>query len=291
MRFSPTLANKPKSNKPRHSNEKLVDPFASPPKGLFIADLPTHNLVLNKFPVIPDHFILATKDFKEQTDLLEEDDLGAAYECFSAYRQDGEELFGFFNSGEHSGASQRHRHLQFLPVESMRIGIEKGQSWDVMADSLTRIPRPGMFPVRQYIAEFDSVDLPFLYFSHTVPKDASSKTLHEIYTKLHKNACQLLHTASAGHACTKSQPPMSYNLGLTDQVMVLCPRAAEGIKLRNTEREDIGFVALNGTVLGGTLLVKNEAEYVALRNDQSKLVEILSAIGFSPTQLEHDQKL
>jgi ATP adenylyltransferase len=143
VRFSPALANKPKSNKPRDQKEKPADPFESPSGGLFLTALPSHNLVLNKFPIIPDHFILATKDFKKQTDLLEEDDLGAAYACLSAYKENGEELFGFFNSGEHSGASQPHRHLQFFPVESMRSGIETGESWGVLADSLLKTPKPG----------------------------------------------------------------------------------------------------------------------------------------------------
>jgi sulfate adenylyltransferase (ADP) / ATP adenylyltransferase len=92
--------------------------------------------VLNKFPVIPDHFILATTKFKEQTDLLEEQDIEAAYKCLKAYGDCGEELFGFFNSGEHSGASQAHRHIQFLPVESMRSGIEGASQWSILTDKL-----------------------------------------------------------------------------------------------------------------------------------------------------------
>lgn len=142
LRFSPALANKPKSQK--SPNSKPIDPFENPPKGLFITDIPpSHFLVLNKFPVIPDHFILATKAFKQQTDVLEQDDLEAAYACLKAYRDNGEALFGFFNSGDASGASQPHRHIQFLPVESMRSGIQEGVKWDVLADSLIKNPRPG----------------------------------------------------------------------------------------------------------------------------------------------------
>ena len=145
LRFSPALANKPKSNKPKNPSSKPFDPFESPPAGLFITSLaPSHYLVLNKFPVIPDHFILATKDFKQQTDLLEKDDLEAAYACLKAYKDNGEELFGFFNSGDHSGASQSHRHIQFLPVESMRSGMEAGAKWNVLAESLMKEPRTGM---------------------------------------------------------------------------------------------------------------------------------------------------
>jgi ATP adenylyltransferase len=108
-----------------------------------LASLPNYNLVLNKFPIIPDHFILATKSFKEQTGLLEEEDLGAAYACLRAYKDNGKDLYGFFNSGEFSGASQAHRHIQFLPVESMRIGMKEGDKWDVLVDTMTS--EPGMF--------------------------------------------------------------------------------------------------------------------------------------------------
>jgi ATP adenylyltransferase len=73
--------------------------------------------------------------------------------------------------------------------------------------------------------------------------------------------------------------------------MVLCPRVSEGTKIKDSNREDVGPVALNGTVLGGTLLVKREAEWVALRNDESKLKDVLSAIGFPPSKIEQDEKL
>jgi ATP adenylyltransferase len=116
------------------------DPFASPSEGLFISELKSHILVLNKFPVIPDHFILATKDYKEQTHLLEELDLVTAHSCLKAYHDDGEELFGFYNSGEHSGASQPHRHIQFLPVDSMRSSMNDERSWNVLADELLKKP-------------------------------------------------------------------------------------------------------------------------------------------------------
>jgi len=137
VRFSPALADKPKSNKPRNLNEKSVDPFSNPKGGLLVSTaFNSHFIVLNKFPVIPDHFILATKQYKLQTNLLEEDDIGAAYQCVEAFRNNGEELFGFFNSGDHSGASQPHRHIQFLPVESMRTGMDERESWDVLVNTL-----------------------------------------------------------------------------------------------------------------------------------------------------------
>lgn len=64
---------------------KKPDPFADPSSDLLVervpADNPTHNVVLNKYPVIPQHFILATKEYKEQTDKLEAQDLAMTYAC------------------------------------------------------------------------------------------------------------------------------------------------------------------------------------------------------------------
>ena len=73
--------------------------------------------------------------------------------------------------------------------------------------------------------------------------------------------------------------------------MVLCPRAAEGMKISNNSGDEVGSVSLNGTVLGGTLLVKNEDEWDALRNDESKLKDVLSIIGIPPIKREQDGRL
>jgi ATP adenylyltransferase len=140
LRFCPSLAKKPN---PKHADTKSkdkIDPFENPPPALHLADIPksnpSHLLVLNKFPIIAEHFILATKSNKKQTHVLEQDDLEAAYACLKAW-QDGtskqKRLFAFFNSGEHSGASQPHRHLQFLPVENIRDG-EAASGWDLLID-------------------------------------------------------------------------------------------------------------------------------------------------------------
>jgi sulfate adenylyltransferase (ADP) / ATP adenylyltransferase len=113
---------------------------------MVIADIPsssnpTHYLILNKFPIIAEHFMLVTKQNKAQTEKLEKEDLDATFACLEAWNgqtKDGRRrrLFAFFNSGEHSGASQPHRHVQFLPVESMVEGLEAGK-WELLMDRLT----------------------------------------------------------------------------------------------------------------------------------------------------------
>jgi ATP adenylyltransferase len=116
------------------------------PKKLLVTDwLPGHNLVLNKFAINAYHSILATKKFEEQTHLLEEDDIAAVQACIQAYKEQGEELFAFFNGGgQHSGYSQARRHIQFLPVSSIKNGITDGQSWNVLVDRLVAEDKPGL---------------------------------------------------------------------------------------------------------------------------------------------------
>jgi ATP adenylyltransferase len=208
--------------------------------------------------VIPDHFILATTAFKEQTHLLDAEDISAAYECLRAYREDGEELFGFFNSGEHSGASQPHRHIQFLPVQSMCSGVPDGVKWDVLTDSL---------------ASADAA-LPFKYFSSRLPSNPSAEQLHTTYKSLYEQACHI-----SGTNPNTQEASISYNLGLTDRSMVLCPRTSDGTEISGENGDPIGRVSLNGTILGGTLLVKSEEEWNVMREDASKLYEVLHAIG------------
>jgi ATP adenylyltransferase len=153
IRYCPSLAKKRTAQKDDMPREKK-DPFDNPSPDLWIADIqatdPTHLLVLNKFPVIANHFILATKTSQPQTHLLEEVDLDATYSCLQAWEQQHsiekpQRLFAFFNSGHHSGASQPHRHVQFLPVENMSdAGSSAG--WNLLIDTMATTldpPRTG----------------------------------------------------------------------------------------------------------------------------------------------------
>ena len=82
-----------------------------------------------------------------------------------------------------------------------------------------------------------------------------------------------------------------YNLALTDQAIVLCPRLSEGLEIKGSNGNLVGPVSLNGTMLGGTLLVKSEQEWDALRNDEKKLKKILQAIGVPPITNDKEGKL
>lgn len=84
----------------------------------------------------------------------------------------------------------------------------------------------------------------------------------------------------------QSESSISYNLGFTDKSMVLCPRTSEGLSIKDKDNNTIGSVALNGTLLAGTLLVKSEAEWNAIRKDGGMLFDVLDKIGVSRNSMD-----
>ncbi|KAK7703022.1 bifunctional AP-4-A phosphorylase/ADP sulfurylase [Diaporthe eres] len=288
LRFSPSLANKPKGPPPASNSQdkkaKPFNPFEDPPPTALISDLqPGHRLVLNKFAVVPEHFILVTRAFKQQTHLLGADDLAAAHACIRAYHDHdggGRELFVFFNSGEHSGASQPHRHLQLLPVDKMGEGLPEaggdanGAGWTVLADRLASDDDEGN----------GRAGLPLATFAERIPSDVDPEALRSVYLRLYSKACASLglDEKELGDLAADDTPAkISYNLGMTRTSLVVCPRVAEGDIVRSRDGKEVGRLALNGTVLAGTALVKSEAEWDALRGDPDQLRDILGKIGCS----------
>ncbi|KAJ5157836.1 uncharacterized protein N7482_008936 [Penicillium canariense] len=299
LRYCPALARKPSNLKPNASSDPdppKPDPFETPSPDLLLASFPpqnpTHALVLNKFPVIPNHFILATKSWKAQTDLLEPVDLDSTYACLRAWDTSSSgsnaghtspslssnRLFAFFNSGDDSGASQPHRHLQFLPVEAMH---QPGtDSWAPLIDLVTAQPHnPSSFQSHPA--------LPFAHFALPLPLNPTPEALHEVYIKLYRAAV----AASQGRdlldsAALRTDGPaaISYNLAMTLSTMMIAPRRAETARVpvdvaAAGDVADPGVVSLNGTILAGTLMVKAEAEWDVLRAEPEILGRMLRDVG------------
>ncbi|KAJ4409650.1 bifunctional AP-4-A phosphorylase/ADP sulfurylase [Didymella pomorum] len=297
LRFCPSLTKKPipKLEKPTPTPKKHFDPFDNPSPDLHITDIPTnaptHLLVLNKFPIIVGHFILATKTNKHQTHILEQDDLETTYACLKAWSQDqggdGKQrrLFAFFNSGDHSGASQPHRHLQFLPVENMR-DHEDANEWDLLIDLILK----GEQCTREQCAGTASCvldsNIPFAHFGRRFDGEPTGEQLASIYNELYGLAKDAVdgfiaknHNEFALHPTEGGDSPISYNLAMTTEGMVVLPRRSEGTMLKRPDGSEIGFVAINGTTLGGTMLVKDQEEWDVLRSQRGKLDSIMNAIG------------
>lgn len=264
---------------------------------------------MNKFPIIPNHFILATKEWKAQTDLLERGDLEATYTCIKAWEsgngdnsqthdKPGKRLFAFFNSGSESGASQPHRHLQFLPVEAMAEQQQVEGSETSGSSSSWRPLIDAVFESKSE-SEYRHLDkLPFAHFALPLPPNPSADTLHAIYLSLYRAAVSTVKAADGGnvsHAGDADTPggasasgpaAISYNLAMTESAMMICPRCNETAQIYPPGSDDAvvgsGVIALNGTILAGTLMVKAEAEWNELRRDPEVLTGALSTVGYAP---------
>ncbi|KAJ4374267.1 bifunctional AP-4-A phosphorylase/ADP sulfurylase [Neocucurbitaria cava] len=291
LRYCPALAKKPVPKQADATPKQKIDPFDNPPAALHIADVPTSNpthlLVLNKFPIIAGHFILATKSNKKQTHVLEQDDLEATYACLKAWQEGSggkqKRSFAFFNSGEHSGASQPHRHLQFLPVENMRDG-EAASGWDLLIDLVLSGTKAQAKDAPSGLLQHP--DIPFTHFARSFESEPSGRQLLSIYTELYSAAKETVDKFIAAnpeqlalHPIIGGDLPISYNLAITTAGMVILPRRAEGTMLRRDDGSEVGFIALNGTTLGGTMMVKHQEEWDLLREKPEMLDHILAAIG------------
>ncbi|UCF37832.1 MAG: hypothetical protein JSU96_02905, partial [Acidobacteriota bacterium] len=90
-----------------------VNPFLPYDPDLYVADLsPTHVCLLNKYNVVERHLLMVTREFEAQDVELTLEDFYTIALCLREY--DG---LAFYNSDKTAGASQPHKHLQFVPLE------------------------------------------------------------------------------------------------------------------------------------------------------------------------------
>lgn len=134
----------------------------------------------------------------------------------------------------------------------------------------------------------DCSDLPFTYFATSLPTNPTPAQLQELYMSLYDKACGAVESYLGDHPGDDlkilsgpiGSSTISYNLGLTDKAIVLMPRRVEGSMISTGDKTPtVGPITLNGTVLAGTLLVKNETEWNTLKRDASQLLQLLEIIG------------
>jgi len=215
------------------------NPFLSPEPELTVADISdSHLAVLNKFNVIDRHLLIVTRRFEDQETLLTHADFSAAWRCLQEF-----EGLAFYNGGRVAGASQRHKHLQFVPLPLTQ-GI-RGTPMDVAWSTVTRAGEPVCLP-----------DLPFAHVFLLFPdrpadnwEDAATYSLasyrqmlsHQWVEPLVKDGCEC-----------QSRP---YNLLFTRRWMLLVPRSAETVE----------GVSVNALGFAGSLFVRNQAEMETVR--------------------------
>jgi len=162
-------------------------PFLPPEENLFLDYLDDkYMLVLNKFNVCPGHLLLITRDFAPQNSLLKEEDFTPALKTL-----EGPRGLVFFNSGPKAGASQEHRHLQWIPLPM----------------------------TREYTQD------PLLFFTHHIAPVIHSRV---IAYSAPPSAAQAARDFKKMHASLEQElalSPLPYNLLFTPQGMALIPRS------------------------------------------------------------------
>jgi len=276
IRLCPALQKKPTLPTPRFdpnikSQEELPvqdynggrpDPFAPPYiPNLHLGDLKDEEedggeyvILLNKYSVIPHHFLMVTKEFQSQTSLLKPPELAQIYMLLDAGRKANRRFFAFYNCGDNSGASQPHKHVQFIPIEG-----DDGPPIDGVAKAL-HLESPDK--------PFSLTTLPYAnhIFRFTTPTSpTSSTTQSDVEATLANVFFSLLDLAISTVRHDPDYPTgrPSYNVIMTLEHMHIIPRKHETHTLRETGEK----LSVNALGFAGMLLVKSEEELEAVKKE------------------------
>lgn len=222
-----------------YSKTKTANPFLPYEGEMFVADLSaTHLCLLNKFNVIDHHLLVVTRLFEEQQALLTLADLESLWICMAEF--DG---LAFYNGGEEAGASQRHKHLQMVPLP--------------LADRGPRLPIEPMLQTAEFGGRLGVV--PALPFLHAIarleaafindPRYAARETYCLYRLMLEKVG---LNSSDEASNALQSGP---YNLLLTREWMLLLPRRLEFFE----------SISVNALGFAGAMLVKGDEQMRAIR--------------------------
>jgi ATP adenylyltransferase len=225
-------AAKEKQEKQSAISGQEFNPFLPYEEDLFVADISdTHVCILNKYNVVDHHLLIITRAFEEQESLLTLEDFAAMWTCLADF--DG---LAFYNSGKTAGASQRHKHLQLVPLPLVPSGPQ--------------IPIEPLLTAAQFQdSNATLAKLPFIHAlaplnPHWVesPFTAAQATL-EVYRTL------------LGAVGLDARQCGAYNLLATRKWMLIVPRSQEHFQ----------SIYVNSLGFAGALLVRNAAEMEILK--------------------------
>lgn len=199
-----------------------------------------YRILLNKFPVVEKHFMMVTTQFESQNSPLSPTDLKATFTILATLKlQDpNHDWFAFYNCGPQSGASQPHKHIQFM----MRL-----QNHGSFAEAVAQAHKEKS--PDQLLEPLQDENLPFAHFISSLPEDTnevSEELLAQRFVSLLQRTLTVLKQNEANH--------VSYNVLMTDKYLMLVPRSAS--KFRDT-------LGINSCAFMGKILCKSE-ELVSL---------------------------
>ncbi|CAA7261732.1 unnamed protein product [Cyclocybe aegerita] len=247
---------------------KTFDPFAPPYNpNLYVADLKDQEteenyvVLLNKFSVVPQHFLLVTKDFRSQASPLMPSELVQTYLFLLAARKLGKQFFAFYNCGDNSGASQPHKHIQFLPLDDARGPPIEKLARDAQLEFADR-------PFSLNKLSYANHCYRFPYQMDTYPPERLEHILADAFLRLLD-----LSISTIRHDPDYPQGSPSYNVIITLEHIHVIPRRQENHTLQETGDK----LSINALGFAGMLLVKSEEELEAVKKES--VSQILQAVG------------
>lgn len=207
------------------------NPFLPPEPDLLINRIgDAHLVLLNKYPVIAQHLLIVTRGFEEQTAALTGADFAALLTVMQTLGG-----IGFYNGGTEAGASQRHKHLQWIPDRSDGANLTR-LTIDLRADqpALQVTHHPGL-PWRHAFVRHGGI----------APVPAGDNPLQQAFTL----ACRQLDLPTDG------DPMPPYNLIVDRDWMLVVPRS----------RERYRDISVNALGFAGSLFVRKPAQIELVR--------------------------
>ncbi len=225
--------------------KKKKNPFLPYEKDLFVADLnPNYLLILNKFSIFDHHALLITREFQSQKEGLYEEE----FHIMARLLKEKEGLF-FYNADTTAGASQPHKHLQFIPT-------------------LTNRPLSDIAPLNSLFQQFRTSSITqiplfnFLHFWQPLTLSFNPKILFRRYRQ------QLQQWKQNIAPNDNSNIPLSHNILMTPHWFLLIPR----------RQEFFHSVSINALGFVGNFLVRDEQERQLFLDHP--LFEILKEISY-----------
>lgn len=229
---------------PRDPN---FNPFLNPDPELTVGPLgDAHVAILNKFPLSARHLVLAARAFEEQLLPLTRAD----FEALARLMTEAGGL-GLYNGGTAAGASQRHKHTQWVPT------LEGNASLALFLPGLPANAAPlsqATHPALLMRHGFVRVDC-----GVGTPLERATDQLHQAWQR----GCQALGLAPGADGLL---PP--YNMLVGDGWMLLIPR----------RQEHFEGVSLSAISFGGTLYTRHRDEAERVR--EAGPLTVLAAVGF-----------
>jgi ATP adenylyltransferase len=240
------LSDRNRADEPKPADRVVYpksNPFLPCDPDLFVAGLsPTHLCLLNKFTVLADHLLIVTREFEHQETWLSRQDFRALWTCMAEY--DG---LGFYNGGISAGASQPHKHLQYVPFPMATMGP------DVPIEALLL---DGHFSSAS-TATWTFTALPFAHAFVRLDFDACGNGARQVDDVFDAYISMLTSVGIDASGVEKGgRQTGAYNLLVTRRWMLLVPRSQAGLN----------GISVNALGFAGHLLARNRHQVDIIRD-------------------------